>query len=91
MLLQIAQVLAAEQAARFRARIEAAPWVDGNVTSGHQSAQAKYNEQTPEESPVARELGERDRRRARAATSCFSPRRCRSRSTRRSSTATPAA
>jgi PKHD-type hydroxylase len=31
--------------------------VDGNVTSGHQSAKAKYNEQLPEESPVARELG----------------------------------
>ena len=58
MLLQIPQVLAADEAARFRARIEAAPWVDGNVTSGHQAAQAKYNEQVPEESPVARELGE---------------------------------
>jgi PKHD-type hydroxylase len=31
--------------------------VDGNVTSGHQSAQAKYNEQVAEESAVARELG----------------------------------
>jgi PKHD-type hydroxylase len=27
------------------------------VTSGHQSAQAKYNEQLPEESAEARELG----------------------------------
>ena len=43
---------------RFRARIDAAQWVDGNVTSGHQSAQAKYNEQLPEDSPEARELGE---------------------------------
>ena len=58
MLLQIPKILTAEQVAQFRARIDAAPWVDGNVTSGHQSAQAKYNEQVPEESPVAREVGE---------------------------------
>ncbi len=57
MLLHIKQVLAPEQAAQARARIEGAQWVDGNVTSGHQSAQAKYNEQLPEESPVAQELG----------------------------------
>jgi len=58
MLLQIPQVLTAEQVAHVRERIDAAPWVDGNVTSGHQSAQAKYNEQIPEESPVAREAGD---------------------------------
>jgi PKHD-type hydroxylase len=58
MLLQIPQVLAVDEAARLRARSEAAPWVDGNVTSGHQAAQAKYNEQVPEESAVAREAGD---------------------------------
>jgi PKHD-type hydroxylase len=58
MLLQIPELLAADQVVRFRARLEAAPWVDGNVTSGHQSAQAKYNEQVREDSPEARELGE---------------------------------
>jgi PKHD-type hydroxylase len=58
MLLQIPEVLSADQVARFRARLEAAQWVDGNVTSGHQSAQAKYNEQVKEDSPEARELGE---------------------------------
>jgi PKHD-type hydroxylase len=58
MLLQIPEVLTADQAAHFRARLETAPWVDGNVTSGHQSAQAKYNEQVKEDSPEARELGE---------------------------------
>ena len=57
MLLHIKQVLTPEQAAQARARIEGERWVDGNVTSGHQSAQAKYNEQLPEESPVAQELG----------------------------------
>jgi PKHD-type hydroxylase len=56
-LLHIKQVLAPEQAAEARARIERAQWVDGNVTSGHQSAQAKYNEQLPEDSPAAQELG----------------------------------
>jgi PKHD-type hydroxylase len=58
MLLQIPQVLSAEQAAQLRARIEAAQWVDGNVTAGHQSAQVKRNEQLPEEAPIAREAGE---------------------------------
>ena len=58
MLLQIPNVLTAEQVDRFRKRIDAARWVDGNVTSGHQSAQAKYNEQLPEESAEAREIGE---------------------------------
>jgi PKHD-type hydroxylase len=58
MLLQIPEVLTTEQVARFRSRIDAAPWIDGNVTSGHQSAQAKYNQQLPEDSGEAREIGE---------------------------------
>jgi PKHD-type hydroxylase len=58
MLLPIPEVLSAEQVRQFRARMDAATWVDGNVTSGHQSAQAKYNEQLPEGSPEARELGD---------------------------------
>ncbi|MGD9952846.1 MAG: Fe2+-dependent dioxygenase [Burkholderiales bacterium] len=58
MLLQVPEVLSAEQVREFRARLDAASWVDGNVTSGHQSARAKHNEQLPEESAVARELGE---------------------------------
>ena len=58
MLLEISGVLSPEQVARFRARLDAARWIDGNVTSGHQSARAKVNEQVPEESAEARELGE---------------------------------
>jgi len=58
MLIRIPAVLTAEQVAQFRKRMDAAAWVDGNVTSGHQSAQAKYNEQLPEDSTDARELGE---------------------------------
>jgi PKHD-type hydroxylase len=58
MLLQIPQVLNAEQVAQFRARMDGATWIDGNVTSGFQSAQAKKNEQLGEESREARELGD---------------------------------
>jgi PKHD-type hydroxylase len=58
MLLQVPQVLNAEELTRFRARLGAAGWVDGNVTSGHQSAQAKNNQQLAEDSASARELGE---------------------------------
>ena len=57
MLVRIPQVLSPEQAAHCRARVEAAQWVDGNVTSGHQSARMKSNEQLPEDSAVAREMG----------------------------------
>jgi PKHD-type hydroxylase len=57
-LLQIPEVLNGEQVRQIRARIDGASWVDGNATSGHQSAKAKYNEQLPEDSPVAREAGE---------------------------------
>jgi PKHD-type hydroxylase len=58
MLLQVPQVLDAGELARFRARLAAAAWVDGNATSGYQSAQAKKNEQLAEESAEARELGD---------------------------------
>jgi PKHD-type hydroxylase len=57
-LLQIPDVLTAEQVTHARARLAAADWVDGRVTAGHQSAQAKDNLQVPENDPVARELGE---------------------------------
>ncbi|GMU70570.1 MAG: Fe2+-dependent dioxygenase [Burkholderiales bacterium] len=58
MLLRIPGVLRADEVARIRERIDAAAWVDGNVTAGHQSARAKANLQLPEESAVARECGE---------------------------------
>jgi PKHD-type hydroxylase len=57
-LLQVPQVLNAEELARFRARLASAAWADGNATSGYQSAQAKKNEQLAEDSADARELGE---------------------------------
>ena len=58
MLLQIPKVLEPGQVSQFRNRLAAARWIDGNATSGHQSAQAKKNEQLPEDSADARELGE---------------------------------
>ena len=50
MLLRVPGVLTSAQVEQFRARMEKARWVDGNVTSGHQSALAKYNEQLAEDS-----------------------------------------
>lgn len=58
MLLQIPQVLGEQQVAAFRRALDQADWTDGRVTAGYQSAQAKHNEQLPEESPLAVELGE---------------------------------
>lgn len=58
MLLQIPQVLTAEQVAQFRQALEGADWADGRITAGYQSAQAKHNEQLPEDAPIARELGD---------------------------------
>lgn len=57
MLLQIPDVLTADQVAQFRARLDVAPWCDGRVTAGHQSSKAKDNAQLPEDSAEARELG----------------------------------
>jgi PKHD-type hydroxylase len=37
---------------------DAAPWVDGGVTAGHQSAKAKFKIQIPEQHPAAIQLGE---------------------------------
>jgi len=57
MLLHVPEVLSKAEVARVRALIDGAPWVDGNVTSGAQSALAKKNSQLPEESAAAREAG----------------------------------
>lgn len=58
MLLQVPQVLGPDQVAHFRQRLAAADWADGRITAGYQSAQAKHNQQLPDDSPVAIELGE---------------------------------
>lgn len=58
MLINIPNVLTPEQVAEARKILDAAEWVDGKVTAGHQSAQAKNNMQIPENSPVAKQLGD---------------------------------
>ena len=58
MLITIPDVLTAEQVSYARAKLDAAQWVDGRVTAGHQSARTKDNMQLPEGHPVALELGE---------------------------------
>ena len=58
MLVQIPQLLSAEQVAHLRDQLAATNWVDGKVTAGSQSAAAKNNLQVPEDAPVARALGE---------------------------------
>ncbi len=57
MMLHIPAVLSPEAARALRDDIAAADWVDGNVTSGPQAAQAKKNRQLPEESPAAKRAG----------------------------------
>ena len=58
MLVQVPDVLTREQVAQVRQRLDAAEWVDGRVTAGHQSARAKDNMQLPEDHPASRQLGE---------------------------------
>jgi PKHD-type hydroxylase len=58
MLLQIPDVLTPDLVASARQRLEAASWIDGRVTAGHQSARAKDNLQLPEDSPEARQIGD---------------------------------
>ena len=57
MLLHIPGVFSKDEVAALRARLDAGPWADGNVTSGHQSATAKVNRQLPEDCVEAREVG----------------------------------
>ncbi len=58
MLITIPDVLTVAQVNHARQRLSSAEWVDGRVTAGYQSAQAKDNLQIPEGSPVAQEIGD---------------------------------
>ncbi|HEY3889156.1 MAG TPA: Fe2+-dependent dioxygenase [Caulobacteraceae bacterium] len=58
MLVSIPNLLDADQVAHCRATLAAAPWVDGRVTAGAQSAKAKRNLQVAEDEAAARALGE---------------------------------
>lgn len=57
MMIAIPDVLDSEGVARVRSIIDSAEWIDGNATSGHQSALAKRNRQLPEDGEAAREAG----------------------------------
>ena len=90
MLITIEKVLTPEQVKVARVKLATAQWIDGRVTAGYQAQEVKRNAQIPEDSPVAKELGDmvsrvwRGRRascRRRFRCACF----------RRCSTATPAA
>ncbi|MDN8662161.1 Fe2+-dependent dioxygenase [Stenotrophomonas indicatrix] len=52
MLLHIPNVLAPEEVAQIRQRLDAADWTDGRETVGSQGAQVKHNEQLPDASPL---------------------------------------
>ncbi|MBZ9647051.1 MULTISPECIES: Fe2+-dependent dioxygenase [Sphingomonadaceae] len=58
MLIAIPDLIDAAGVAAIRAVIDAADWVDGNITSGHQSALAKRNLQLPEDCDAARQAGQ---------------------------------
>ena len=58
MMIQVPEVLTSAQVADVRSLIDAADWVDGNVTSGPQAALAKRNRQLPESSAAAQRAGE---------------------------------
>ncbi|MCW0234155.1 MAG: Fe2+-dependent dioxygenase [Ferrovibrio sp.] len=58
MMLRIPEVLSKQQVAHCRQVMDAAQWIDGNATSGHQSALVKNNMQLPETSVEGRQLGD---------------------------------
>jgi PKHD-type hydroxylase len=58
MIVTIPNLLTPEEVQRGKALLDAAEWVDGKVTAGHQSAKSKNNSQIPEGHPAAVEVGE---------------------------------
>lgn len=57
MAIAIREVLGEAELQRCRTLLNQASWIDGNATSGHQSALVKRNHQLPEDSAEAKELG----------------------------------
>lgn len=58
MLVAIPDVLSSDQLAEARRLLEAADWVDGRETAGHQGAHVKRNRQLPQNSEAGRRVGE---------------------------------
>jgi PKHD-type hydroxylase len=57
-LLTVPDVLTPAQIREARQILDAAEWVDGRITAGHQSSRTKDNMQIPESHPAARQIGE---------------------------------
>ena len=57
MLLHVPEVFTKAEVKALRQTLDAGPWTDGNVTSGHQSASAKRNMQLPETCAQSLEVG----------------------------------
>lgn len=57
MLIQIPNVLTAAEVQQVLSALNSADWKDGRMTAGYLSNRVKTNEQLPETSPLARELG----------------------------------
>ncbi|NIJ41414.1 PKHD-type hydroxylase [Parvibaculum indicum] len=57
MMVVIPQLLSKEEVKKFRELMDKAEWVDGGVTAGEQSRQAKKNSQLPEDGDAAQQLG----------------------------------
>jgi len=53
MFLHVRNALSSDALARCREILAAAPWVDGRITAGSQSAQVKNNEQLPDNAPAS--------------------------------------
>ncbi|AUW59884.1 Fe2+-dependent dioxygenase [Sphingobium sp. SCG-1] len=58
MLIAIPDLLDATRVENIRSLMDSAAWIDGNATSGHQSALAKRNLQLPETAPEAKAAGD---------------------------------
>jgi len=58
MLIEIPDLLSADEVKSVRSIIEAADWIDGRATAGELASLAKRNIQLPEESPQARQAGD---------------------------------
>lgn len=57
MILDIPDVLSPDELASARAELEAASWIDGRATAGHQGARVKDNQQLAQENPTAVSVG----------------------------------
>jgi PKHD-type hydroxylase len=58
MVVRVPALLSSDELASVRARLEGAPWMDGRLTAGYQSAAVKANLQLPQSEGVAREVSD---------------------------------